>query len=517
MEEGVLSKILTEIPDPVFITRARDGLILYVNEAFTRVSRYTEEEVVGKTVLALNLWVNPQDREAIVTGIKRAGRVTGLEIDYRFKDGNTVSMSVSCELIDIGGESHLLSTGRDITERKRAEAEPQKYRGDLEQRVEDRTLELRLEIERRNAAVNAAEDSTKRLRTILETSPFGVGVSRLEDGIFQFANKKNAELFGTTVEDMLGKSAKRFWADSKDRKKFLDIFNREGRVSGVEVQQKRADGSLFWAVLSWERIPVFSDDAILFWVHDISHSKQAEQESERARLEAEVANRAKSEFLSRMSHELRTPMNAVLGFAQLLELDAESLTDIQRNNVREIRESGRHLLALINDMLDLAKIESGEMTISTEEVLVDEVLRQSISLVGSQMEARQVTLIDRICGNGYTVLADTTRLKQVFVNLLSNAIKYNREGGRITLVAEYAGKQRLRFRITDTGLGLPEEEIDRLFMPFERLNASDNVEGTGIGLVISKYLIELMGGTIGVESTPGEGSSFWVELVEGIP
>lgn len=231
-----------------------------------------------------------------------------------------------------------------------------------------------------------------------------------------------------------------------------------------------------------------------------------------AKDKAEKANRAKSEFLSSMSHELRTPMNAILGFGQILELDSEGLNEIQKSNVREILDAGDHLLHLINEVLDLAKIESGKQEIHMEAVPVDDILKQCVSLISSQAKARQVELIDHISNKGHTVLADSTRLKQVLLNLLSNAVKYNCEHGRITLNSEIVDKNRLRISVDDTGEGLTEDEIAQIFIPFERLNAKYNVEGTGIGLVITKYLVELMSGTIGVKSVLGKGSSFWIEL-----
>lgn len=228
--------------------------------------------------------------------------------------------------------------------------------------------------------------------------------------------------------------------------------------------------------------------------------------------EAEQANASKSEFLSRMSHELRTPMNAILGFGQLLEMDNEALSETQRENVIEILEAGNHLLTLINEILDLAKIESGNLKINIETVPLSEPLAKSLKLIKSQAAEKKLTIINNISPNDYIVQADNTRLKQVLLNLLTNAVKYNTHQGSITLDSEVMDNQRLRICVTDTGKGLTKAEIAKLFTAFERLDAVDNVEGTGIGLVISKHLIELMDGSIGIKSIVGQGSTFWIEL-----
>ena len=230
-----------------------------------------------------------------------------------------------------------------------------------------------------------------------------------------------------------------------------------------------------------------------------------------AELEAAKASAAKSDFLSRMSHELRTPLNAILGFGQLLDMDSDTLDETQNENVNEIINAGKHLLTLVNEVLDISKIEAGELDVSMEEVSLDDVIKECISFTKQQMEEQHLELVNNIV-DSHIVKADFTRLKQVMLNLLSNAIKYNCENGSVTLSVKILEDTRLRIYVSDTGSGLSEEDIQKLFIPFERLNTEHNVEGVGIGLVISKTLVELMGGTIGVDSSVGEGSSFWIEL-----
>ncbi len=238
--------------------------------------------------------------------------------------------------------------------------------------------------------------------------------------------------------------------------------------------------------------------------------QRAEETVRLAREQAETANRAKSEFLSRMSHELRTPLNAILGFTQLLELDKPTAS--QAESISHITRAGHHLLSLINEVLDIARIEAGRLALSCEPIEIGPFLRDVIDLI-RPLAARhriEAQLVEAGAVDEF-LIADRQRLKQVFLNLLSNAVKYNRPGGRVTVVCSLLPSERIRIDVTDTGRGLSADKLPRLFVPFERLGAEEtDIEGTGIGLALSRGIVAALDGELGVESTEGEGSTFWV-------
>lgn len=380
------------------------------------------------------------------------------------------------------------------------------------------------------------KDSENRQRAILDNMVDAV-ITINEEGIVKTINRATELIFSYQSDELVGQNVGVIIpeADSTQHDDYFLKYRDKGdaKIIGVgqKVEGRRKDGTIFPLELAISEVRLGGQRMYIGILRDISERQRAETElashrehleelvQERtaemkvARDESEKANQAKSEFLSRMSHELRTPMNAILGFGQILELDEKGFSDTQRANVKEIMGAGHHLLNLINEVLDLTKIESGELEVVMMEMPIDGIVQQSVALMQPLAAVRHIELVDHVSGSDYIVHADSIRFKQVLVNLLSNAVKYNRDNGSIMLDAEITDAHRLRIRVTDSGEGLSAEDIDKLFSPFERLNKANNVEGAGIGLVITKHLMELMGGSVGVESSLGKGSVFWVEFV----
>jgi PAS domain S-box-containing protein len=293
----------------------------------------------------------------------------------------------------------------------------------------------------------------------------------------------------------------------------VDTLLDQGEPTTLELRLVRPDGEVRWIRATNDPVAatLSSVARVAVTVVDITDRRIAEAAAVDAQVEAERANAAKTEFLSRMSHELRTPLNAILGFGQLL--DTEELDDEQREGVRHILRAGRHLLCLVDEVLDITSMERGEMRLSLEPVDVGSVVEEAVGMIRPLAVDRDiiVTVDNRM--DGLHVQADRQRLQQVVVNLLANAVKYNRDGGEVHVHLDRRDSARLRLIVTDTGMGIGEEDLAKLFRPFERLEAEGTgVEGTGLGLALTQQLVALMGGRTGVASRLGEGSNFWVEF-----
>ena len=373
-------------------------------------------------------------------------------------------------------------------------------------------------------SAQALRESQAELKAVLEAFP-GYIAAIADTGRYTFVNDAMARLLGRPVQQILGRTLEEVIPEraAHRRAEFLEL--RQGRVLSDEMRiTAPGGGSTFYMQNTRVAGPVDRDGHFICYAFgtDITALKDSEQRLREAKDEAERANRAKSQFMSQMSHELRTPMNAILGFGQLLRADAvHTLAPAQASHVHEMMEAGRHLLNLIDGLLDLARIEAGRLQVHLAPVAVELVIGEALRLVGPQAARQGVRLPPPPAGQLPPVLADHTRLLQVLLNLLGNAIKYNRPEGEIrveftdtpTSYEPGADRGELTITIVDEGHGLTVAQRARLFEPFERLGAeTSGVEGTGIGLALSRHLVEAMGGSIGVDSEPGVGSRFWVRL-----
>ncbi|MGH2375337.1 MAG: PAS domain-containing hybrid sensor histidine kinase/response regulator [bacterium] len=494
------------------------GHMVFANPAAARMIGREAEELIGKDGHELLHHSRPDGapypREACpIYAAFRDGTVRH-EADEVFwrKDGTSFPVEyISTPILERGHLVGAVVTFRDITERKQAEEEIRRTNAELERRVGERTAQL-------TERGHELREAKALLEHLVAASPAVIYQSNVSDFTITYISPNVERLLGYAPEDVLG--ASRFWSQHshpEDRELFvaelLQAMDEKATLLERESRFQHTDGRYLWL----QSTICIEYDAgnpvrILGHVLDISKRRAAEEAVKQAKEEAERANRAKSEFLSRMSHELRTPLNAILGFAQLLEMDSPSPE--QRESVQHILKGGRHLLELINEVLDIARIETGRLALSPEPVSVRDVIQESFELIAPLAVQQAISL------NGpaaqtleANVLADRQRLKQVLLNLLSNAVKYNRHGGMVTLSCEDTAGGRLRIKVKDTGPGIPRDKMPRLFIPFERLGAERTaVDGAGVGLALSKRLVEAMGGDIGVESEVGQGSTFWVEF-----
>jgi PAS domain S-box-containing protein len=367
-------------------------------------------------------------------------------------------------------------------------------------------------------ARNELQASQRWLASLVESSEASI-ISKTLDGTITSWNRGAERLFGYRSEEAIGKPISILVPDELggEMPMIREKLSGDRTVEHFETKRRTKDGRTIDVSLTIS--PIRDADGAVVGSssigRDVSERRRAEEERESAREEADRANRAKSEFLSRMSHELRTPLNAVLGFAQLLQLD--HLAPPQEEATEEILKAGKHLLELIDEVLDIARIEEGKLRLSLEPVDVEGVTRECISLLRPQADQEGIRLTlepQDVQAPTIHAVADRQRLKQVLLNLISNGIKYNREHGSVRVSIERSAQgDRITIDVTDTGRGIHPEGMERLFSPFERLGVEESaIEGTGLGLALTKPLVEAMGGTIRVRSEPGEGSTFSVEL-----
>ena len=515
LKAGALQKAIFDSANFSSIATDAKGVIQIFNVGAERMLGYSAADVMNKITPA-----DISDPEEVVARARALSAELGTpitpgfealvfkasrgiediyQLTYIRKDGSRFPAVVSVTALrdDQNAIIGYLLIGTDNTARIKVEAERQK----LDQRLRDQQFYTRSLIE---SSIDA----------LMMTDP---------SGIVSDANKQMEILTGCTRDELIGASFKKFFTNPERAEAAIKLVLSEKKVTDYELTARARNGKE--AVVSFNATTFYDRNRRLQGVfavaRDVTERKRLDQslldkndELERARTVAEKANLAKSDFLSSMSHELRTPLNAILGFAQLLDAGKPEPTEAQSMRLQQILKAGWYLLELINEILDLAAIESGKLALSREPVSLIEVMRECQGLVESQARSHGIRITFAPFDPGLVINADRTRVKQILVNLITNAIKYNRQDGIVEIACAQSSAETVRISVNDSGMGLSAEKLEHLFQPFNRLGQENGTEeGTGIGLAVCKKLVELMGGTIGVKSTVGVGSEFWFKLL----
>lgn len=457
------------------------GKITYANNHFCEISGFSLDELLGQNHRILKSNEHSQDFYEELWQTISNGKVWRGEIKNKKKNAGFywVDATIVPFLNEKGNPYQYVAIRTNITKRKNAESSLLK----------------------------------SEQRALFFTDNVEEGIVISENNLIIDASDRLYEMFKSTSESTIGKSPLYFVAEH-DKNLVIEKLSTKN-TEPYEADLLRSDGSTFPALVKGKD-GEFGDRSVrITTVLDITQQKENEVALVVAKQDAEKANKAKSEFLSSMSHELRTPLNAVIGFAQILEISSrDKLTERQQKCVTHILDGGKHLLELINEVLDLAKIEAGHIKINLEDINIENLIEECSDLLEPLADNRKITISKEPLLEPKTMVrADNTRLKQCFINISSNAIKYNKDGGEVIIRTEAFGDNIVRISIQDTGIGIPEDRKAELFQAFNRLDAgSTEIEGTGIGLVLTKILLEEMGASIGFSSEFGQGSTFWMDI-----
>lgn len=506
------------------LVRDPDRKVLYINPAAERLTGWTSAGVLGKTCEDLFGDACSKNDEGcpIEKLFEQAERAIVYDHILISSKGEKKNIRVSVSSFFDGEKPQgTIAVLENLTATRAAAEEIRRVKEELETRAEERAVAL-------TSANNLLRwENEERQRLSGELERFRDALNSSSDEVFLFdprtlkyldVNETACVSLGYPREVLLKMTVPMIIPEIpiSDIHRLLEpILKGQNRTAVIETVHLRADGSRF-PVEMRVRFTSYSGSPFLVAIaRDVTERKATEVLLREAKEVAERASLAKSEFLSCMSHELRTPMNAILGFSQLLESDlSDPLSQSQRECILEILKAGNHLLELISEVLELARIESGKILISLEPVSFSTVLDEALALVVPIAANRRISIIrEGLENNQQKVLADKARLRQVVLNILSNAIKFNRPEGQVVIGLDVRLGNCLRLSISDTGPGIPSDCWEAVFEPFVRItNPSEDIAGTGIGLTIATRLMKAMNGTIGLQSTPGEGATFWIEL-----
>ena len=478
-----------------------DNCILHANRRYGDLLMIDRDKLIGSSFDTPISADSKPNFNFLQKRLFKYGHVSSIEIQYENADGFTFPALVSASFVkDEKDEDRFISyTIVDISERKKIEHEIIDLNFQLEEKVKNRTKELETAINRLETFFEVSMDM---LCISHQTGRF-IKLSKAFESILHFDRK---ELEGSEFMLLVHPD------DVERTKEAMMILQSQQPVSRFVNRYRTKEGE--YRYIEWFASPL--GEYVYSVARDITEQKAREEELITARRIAEEANASKSLFLSRMSHELRTPMNSILGFAQLMEMG--ELNEMQESAVRHILQSGQHLLGLINEVLDIARIETGKISLSIEQVNVTLTIKEVCALLDPLAQKNAVTIsVGNSLQKDMFIHADQQRTVQILTNLINNAIKYNKENGKVMIEQSVrlneSGKEVVRISIKDTGVGIKQDDLSRLFTPFERIGAQNtNIEGTGLGLAVVKELIHVLGGELGVSSEIDQGSEFWIEL-----
>ncbi len=504
-EELFRNTFLTS-PDSININKLEDGLYVDINKGFTSLTGYTREDTIGKTSAEIEIWDNIDDKNNLIKELKKYGKVNNLETKFRKKNGDTVTGLMSACIINIKGVPHIISITKDIED----------------------IIKSRKKL----------SDSEKRFSTAFNLSPTAMALTTLETGEFLDVNETYLQITGFSKDEIIGKTSKEIniFKDYNDRKKLANLVQNKIKANTIELTFIRKNGDEFQSLLSSGLIEIDNKQYILSSFIDISDRKKVEEELskyrhhleelvkirtielEKAKILAEASTKAKSEFLANMSHEIRTPMNSIIGFSDILYSSIKDQK--QLSQVNSIRSSAKNLLGIINDILDLSKVEAGKLVLEYEPVDIRRVTMDIEKVFLQKIKEKNLD-IELVFGNDLPdfIMIDEVRIRQILFNIVGNAVKFTDKGYiKIKIQSNNYNENpdiiNLTIIVEDTGMGIPDEQQEMIFEAFNQQKGQSikKFGGTGLGLTITKRFIEMMNGTITLKSVVDEGSIFTIEI-----